>query len=196
MKAYNLGTFENDTVIEIGLEIESLIIKVNCTTQDFIMVFCVSVIANVIVICFQIVASLGLNDELTGCIKISIVAALSFAVFMYLVRFYNLMKSGQRLAINVKQSRRALEDVMINQIKLRGLSEKAIDKLSVLHGRLEVYQYQHPISPYSIFGLSNRTFCGTLATIITYIVVLVKVRGVETSNTLSNSNTINQTITT
>ena len=84
---------------------------------------------------------------------------------------------------------------MLNQVKLNSMSKKSTDEISLLQRRLEVYNYLHPISPHSIFGLSNRTFCGTLATIITYIVVLVKVRGVETSKT-SNYTNINQTITT
>ena len=193
MKPYNSGTFENDIVIDLGLELERLIITVNCAIQDFIMVFCASLIATLIITCFLIVASFGLNDELTGWVKSSIVAALCFALFMYLVRFYNLMKSGEVLAINVKKSRRALEDIMINQSKVNSLSQKAINKISVLHRRLEVYHFLQPISPHSIFGLSTRTFCGTLATVITYIVVLVKVRGVETSS-ISNFNNFNQTL--
>ena len=160
------------------------------------MTFCASTVACLIIICFQIVAHLGLNDVLTGSKKYSIVIALSFGVVMYLMRFYSLMKSGQQLSIKVKLSRRMLEDVFINEEKVFNLPKKGNDKLSVLRKRLEVYQYLNPISPYAVFGLSNRTFCATLATTITYIVVLIKLRGLESSNTFSNIDVANETVST
>ena len=46
-----------------------------------------------------------------------------------------------------------------------------------------MYQYAAPISPYAVFSLNNKTFCATVATIITYIVILIKLRGVENLKT-------------
>ena len=64
----------------------------------------------------------------------------------------------------------------------------------MLQRRLEMYQYVAPISPFSVFGLNNKTFCATLATIISYIVVLIKLRGVEIPKTLTNLQAVNETI--
>ena len=97
-----------------------------------------------------------------------------------------MIKAGQRIGVKVKQSSRVLGDVMINQFKEDSLCERPNNKLSVLRERLGVYHYRQPISPCSVFGLGNKTFCATLATVITYIVVLVKLKDVGMSTTLSN----------
>ena len=64
---------------------------------------------------------------------------------------------------------------------------------TVLRKRLEVYQYLNPISPYAVFGLSNKAFGGTLASIVTYIIVLIKLRGVETAKSSLALDTVNGT---
>ena len=186
------GVFKNDIVIEIGIEIERLINTANRATQDFIMVFCASSIANLIIASFHIVAILGWNDSLKEYRKPSLVTAFSCAVLMYLVRVYNLIKAGQRIGVKVKKSSRTLGEVMINQVKPYCLCDKPNNKLSLLRERLEVYHYRQPISPYSVFGLGTKTFCATIATVITYIVVLVKLKDLGTSNGLSNVGNVNQ----
>ena len=191
MKLHKSGSFENDMVIDIGMEIERLISTANRATQDFIMVFCVSSIANLIIACFHIVAILWLSNSLKVSRKTALVTAFIFAVIMYLVRFYNLMKAGQRLGAKIKRSSRALGDVMIMNQDM--LDEKTKNKLSVLRERLEVYRYRQPISPYSVFGLGTKTFCATLATVITYMVCLVKLRDLGSSKTLFDVGTLNQT---
>ena len=90
---------------------------------------------------------------------------------MYLVRFYNLMKAGQRLGAKIKRSSRALGDVMIMNQDI--LDEKTKNKLSVLRERLEVYRYRQPISPYSVFGLGTKTFCVTLVASQSNILVII-----------------------
>ena len=180
----------------MGLKVERLITTANCATQGLIMTFFASTIACLIIICFQLVAHLGLNDVFTGIKKTSMVTGLCFVIVMYLMRFYSLMKSGQLLTIKIKQVRRTLEDSLIQQDAPFNLTDKSSDKLSVLRKRLEVYQYLSPISPYAVFGLSNRAFCATLATTVTYIIVLIKLRGMESSKTDSTIDTVNKTLTT
>ena len=134
-------------------------------------------------ICYHIVSSLGLNNIISGKLKFLQIIGGCFAAAMYLVRFYSLMNSGQQLSIKVKQSRRAFE----NNIILNGYIEtKDTCKQNVLQKRLEVYQYVSPISPYALFGLNNKTFYATLATIISYIVILIKLRGMDNSMTPIN----------
>ena len=187
-------TFQTDNVIEIGLKIECLITVVNRATQGLIMTFCISSIACLILSCFQIVAYLGLNNLPTQDWQSAHPVASMFVVVMFLVRIYSLMNSGQKLGVKVKQSRRSLDDFMIKEDKPCNLNERSYDKLSVLRNRLEVYQYLNPISPYSVFGLSKRTFGATLASMVTYIIVLIKLRGVETSKTSSDFVTMNDTV--
>ena len=136
---------------------------------------------------------MSLNDLIAPNIRNLHVSALSGGVALYLFRFYRLMSSGQRLLIKVKQSKRALENSIINIKSTSSLSEKCKKDFSVLRKRLEVYQYLPPISPYGIFGLSNKTFCATLATMISYIIILVKLRGMDTSKTLTDISLLNAT---
>ena len=103
------------------------------------------------------------------------------------------MESGQRVAIKVKQSRRVLEDVLMITEMASPSSKGHCDKLYVLHKRLEVYQYIVPIAPYAVFTLNNKTFCTTLASVITYIVILIKLRGVETSKAIPEAIFANNT---
>ena len=115
----------------------------------------------------------------SGDKKASLLTGLTFGVAMYLMRFYYVMNSGEQLAAKIKQSRRALEDALINEVSPCSLTENDKYKLSALRRRLEAYQHLYPISPYSVFSLSNKTFCATLATTITYIIVLIKWRDME-----------------
>ena len=57
-----------------------------------------------------------------------------------------------------------------------------------------MYQYVAPISPYSVFGVNNKTFCATLATVVTYIVILIKLRGLGNSKVASNVQIFNETL--
>ena len=194
IESHGCVTSQTNNVIEIGLKIERLIIDVNRATQGLIMTFCISSIACLILSCFQIVAYLGLNALATENWHCVYVAGCISLVVMFLIRIYSLMKSGQQLAVQVKKSRRILDDVMIKEDEPCNINGRSCDKISVLRKRLEVYQYLNPISPYSVFGLSNRTFCATLASMVTYLIVLIKLRGVETSTTSSDLNTMNDTV--
>ena len=183
----------NDDVIEIGLKVEGLIVTANFATQGLIMTSCMGSISCLIVFCFLLVANVGLNDLQTGVKLALIVVAYILAVLMYLMRIYGLMASGQHLGTKVKLSRRALENFIIDNDIPCYMNEKSSKKISVLRERLETYQYLSPISPYSVFQLNTRTFCATLATIITYIIVLLKLRGVETSKSIPGLITVNET---
>ena len=138
---------------------------------------------------------MGLNDASTGKLKIWAISAGSFSATMYLIRFYRLMNAGQQLSIKIKQSRRAFENNIILK-ESTGMNDVYRQKLYMLQKRLEVYQYVAPLSPYAVFGLNNKTFCATLATIISYIVIMIKLRGVENAKTIAASKMINETMST
>ena len=181
-----------DDVIKLGLEVEGLISAVNRATQGLIMTGCMGSIACLIVFCFFIVTSIGLNDLHTGTKVALLSVAYTLALTLYLMRIYSLMASGQQLANKLKLSRQTLENAMIDDSTPSLTNEKSRNRLSVLRKRLETYQYVSPISPFSVFQLNNRTFFATLATIITYMVVLIKLRGAETSKTIQISNSANE----
>jgi hypothetical protein len=87
------------------------------------------------------------------------------------------MVSGQRLGNSINQSKRVLEDYIMSHEETFRLTKDASNKLSILLKRLEVYQFIPSNTPYGVFNLSRETFYSTLTVIITYIVVLIKIRG-------------------
>ena len=89
------------------------------------------------------------------------------------------MNSGQRLGNSVAQSKRALEEYTLAHKSSFQLTIQNSTKLKILQKRLDIYQLVHPISPYSVFSLNRKTFYSTVALIITYIVVLIKLRDGE-----------------
>ena len=165
----------------------------NRATQGLISTIFSSLILSIVFICYHIVSSLGLNNAISGKLKFLQIIGGCFAAAMYLVRFYSLMNSGQKLSIKVKQSRRAFENNIILK-EFNGNNDESKQKSFVLQRRLETYQYLSPISPYGVFGLNNKTFCATLATIISYVVILIKLRGVESPKSATSLQSTNETM--
>ena len=168
-------------LIDFGLRVERLITKTNQTTQGLIMIFFSSSIASLTVMCFLIVSHLGLSETQEYNGKHLLTSCHSLIAVLYLIRVYSIMASGQELSVKVKRSRRTLEDAMMEGNLACVGNNGECDKVDILRKRLEIYQYLCPISPYAVFTLSTKTFCTTLASVITYIVILIKLRGVETS---------------
>ena len=175
------------------MELEKIIIIANRATQGLIATIFTSLILCLVLISYHIVVSLGLNDASTGKLKVWQISAGCFGATMYLIRFYRLMSAGQQLSVKIKQSRRSFENNIILKEPTQG-NDGYREKLYMLQKRLEVYQYIAPISPYSAFGLNNKTFCATLATIISYIVIMIKLRGVENAKAASSFRTVNETV--
>ena len=192
-KLLNHHSTYQEEILEIGLKLENIIVATNVSTQGLIAVFFASSISVLTTFCFQIVSTLGLNHLGTENIRNVHVSALSFGVMLYLLRFHRLMNSGQRLLMKVKQSKRALENNIIGIKSTFSFSHESNNSLSVLRKRLEVYQYLPPMSPFGIFSLSNKTFYATLATIISYIIILIKLRGADTSKSSNDLSSFNST---
>ena len=166
----------------------------NNATQGFSATFFISIIVSLVCVCFNIISALSLNDStfLMGNLKVLHVLVAIIAYVMYLTRFYRLMNSGERLWIKVKQSKRIFENRIILNELIR-IQDSDRQKSYVLQKRLDVYQYVPPISPYAAFGLNNNTFYATLATVISYVVILIKLRGVDATNTVMTAHVINGT---
>ena len=153
-----------------------------------------SSLISITILSFQLVSNLGLNELHEGENRMALAATCFFAVLMYLFRLHILTKSGHNLGNKIRKSVRVLEDGIISKRISSQLKEESCNKLFVLRKRLEVYQYLSPIAPYSVFSLNHRTFCATLATVLSYILVLLKLRGVETSAAQAGPNDINKTV--
>ena len=166
----------NERVIDLGLSLERLIPTMNNAIRGLITIFYSGTVISCIMIAFQLAATLKAEDFDSSDERQLIFCGYIFSTLMYLTRLYFLMNSGQRLGNCVAQSKRALEDYTLAHESAFQLTAQYSTKLKVLQKRLDTYQLVHPISPYSVFNLSRKTFYSTLALIITYIVVLIKLR--------------------
>ena len=176
VKPHSTNTYEQ--LIDLGLSLEMLIVTTNNTTRLFITACYAESVASCILIAFQLAAMIKAGDFSSSNERKLIIFGYIFSTLMYLTRLYFLMDSGQRLGNGVIQSKRALEEYTLsNEVDLV-LSRKYASKLTILQKRLDAYQLIHPISPYSVFNLSRKTFYSTLGIILTYIVLLIKLRDV------------------
>ena len=177
-------------LIELGLMIQTTVRKTNKTFREFIATSYVCSVISLTLSMFVVVANLTLNEEQ----NLDFITGIFFCeCLVCLVRLYYLMSSGEFLANKIKQSKRVLEEVGIFQeISSENCKHQTYYKTYyVLQQRLNI---DHPIAPFSIFTTNNKTFVVTITTIITYIVILIKLRGTETSLPYDGNNKINTTM--
>ena len=186
--------FENHDVIDMGLKIEKLIPTANKSLEGFIMICYINAIVSLTISSFNLVSSISLNDVHTDQNRPVLCGIFIFASAMYLTRLYILTKAGQTLGNRIKHSRMVLEDNIISQVTSPTLKKNGCNNLFLLRKRLEVYQFLYPIAPYGVFPLGYRTLFATLATMLSYIVVLIKLRGMETLTAVSALNGRNETL--
>ena len=182
-----------EDILEIGLKLENIILAANHATQGLIATFFIGIVVCLVTMFFGIVSTLSLNDSATGYLKVIHATGGIIEAAMFLCRFYRLMNSGDRLWKNVKQARRTFENKIILNEGIE-IKDNIKQKSYVLQKRLDVYQYVSPISPYAVFGLCSKTFFATLATVISYVVILIKLRGVDGQNATIASRAINETV--
>ena len=171
---------------------ENIILAANHAIQGLIATFFIGIVVCLVTIFFGIVSTLSLNDSATGYLKVIHATGGIIEAAMFLFRFYRLMNSGDILWKKVKQSRRAFENKIILNDSIE-IKDNVKQKSYVLQKRLDVYQYVSPISPYAVFGLCSKTFFATLATVISYVVILIKLRGVDDQNATITSRANNET---
>ena len=126
------------------------------------------------IIAYIFVTLVTVNATFQGQGKELYSSALFIMCLLYLVRLHFIMKSGQRLGYKMKQSKRVLEDTLLVQGASAKHKHPNIHKIMVLQQRLGI---DGPISPYNVVTIGSRTFYATLATVLTYIVILIKLRG-------------------
>ena len=188
---------QKERIIDLGLSLEKLILTMNNAIRGLLTTFYTATVLSCILISFQLTATLKADDFSCSDERKIIFCGYIFSSLMYLTRLYFLMDSGQRLGTSINQSKRALEEYTLANESVFVLTTHYWSKLKILQKRLDTYQLVHPISPYSMYNLSRKTFYSTLALIITYIVVLIKLRDGPKQgfdNSIGSCNLQNQTI--
>ena len=169
--------YQTEGIFDLGLSVEKLIINANRTTRGLITTSYFGSVTSCIMIAFQLATNCGEKDWQENIHRIVIITAYICATLMYLTRIRFMMVSGEKLGNAIIQSKRDLEDYCITHEETFKLTKPVSNKLLVLQKRLNFYQFVSPITPYGVLNLSRKTFYSTLAVIITYIVVLIKLRG-------------------
>ena len=176
------------------MKVEQTLLTAKDGFSGIVLTFYVGTVGCLIINSFMFVGTIGLNETLAGNIRLIFAGALFLSVLMHLMRLYMIMDAAQNLGNEIKQAKRVLEEFMIRQDINSSNELRNTNKIFVLRKRLEMYQLFPPISPFSVVSLGHRNFCATLATIITYIVVLIKLRGLETSQTCPSPILMNDTV--
>ena len=161
----------------MGIETEKLIGQLNSALQGLIMTCYIYSLYTIILMAFHMIFNVCLNNVHTAENKFIWFGICILSIIMYLIRLRYLMNSGQGLGNKIKESRRTLQDLVI-AIPHSKINHFELSKISILINRLETYQLFPPITPYSVLSLNNKTFYATIATMITYMVILIKIRGV------------------
>ena len=175
------------------MKTEKLITRLNEAAQGLIMTSYINYLVSLVLMSFSLVSNMGLNETHTDENRVLLTIVNVLAALMYILRLYILMKSGQILGNTIQRARKLLEDILF-QLPISNANAELRNKIHILKDRFEKYQHHAPITPYFTFSLSNRTFCATLATIITYIVVLIKLRGEKTTLSAGpTQGTVNET---
>ena len=168
--------FQDIDLVDIGLKLQKLVGTTNNSLQGLTSSSYIYSIFVMILFSFQMLSNVFSNAVHTAENKVIWCIICSLVVLMYLFRLKMLMKSGQQLGNIIRESRMNLEEILL-KFPPSKMKEEEVNKISILGSRLESYQLTPPITPYGIFSLNNKTFFATLATMITYIVVLIKLRG-------------------
>jgi len=172
----NDKVFHDGYKVDTGLKLEKLVGTTNNALQGLTSSTYIYSIYIMIAFSFQMLSNVLSNAVHTTQSKLLWCIIGILVVFMYLMRLKFLMRSGQMLSNTIKESRISLEEILIENPPST-MKEEEVNKITTLRSRLECFQLTPPITPYGIFSLNNKTFFATLATMITYIVVLVKLRG-------------------
>ena len=181
--------YQTNAMLEIGFSIEKLVKRINNTLKGLIMTSYITSVALFTIISYMFVTLVTINDTFQGQGQELYSSALFLMCLLYLVRLHFIMKSGQRLGCKMKQSKRVLEDTLLVQGASAQHKHPNIHKVLVLQQRLGI---DSPISAYNVLTIGSRTFYATLATVLTYIVILIKLRG-STQSTNKHTHTHNST---
>ena len=172
----NDSVFQDGHKVDIGLKLEKVVGITNKALQGITSSTYIYSIFIMIAFSFQMLSNTLSNAVHTTESKVIWCIIGILVVFMYLMRLKFLMRSGQVLSNIIKESRISLEEALIENPPSK-MKDEDVNKINILRSRLESYQLTPPITPYGIFSLNNKTFFATLATMITYMVVLIKLRG-------------------
>ena len=173
---------EVDLILKLGFSIEGLVIQVNNLLKGLIVITYFTCVVKFTLTAYQCVSLLTLNDTFQAPNKPMYIAIMFSGCLIYLIRLHFIMKSGQQLGVRIKQSKRAFEDYCLAQGGSTQLKYQSSNIFFVLQQRLGI---DCPIAPFYLFNVNSRTFFATLATVVTYLVILIKLRGAATSDSVS-----------
>ena len=168
-----------DQVVDPGLHLESVLRATASTLEKMIAVSYFTSAVSLTITSFVLLTQLTLNEVEYDAQYYGFSTFYFFLCLLFYVRLYFLMITGQYLITQMKDAKTSLEDFRLNQeVSLTQFNFQKFYKMELLQDRIG---NDSPIAPFSIFSLSIKTFVATLATILTYIFILIRMRGLEDS---------------
>ena len=168
-----------DQVVDLGLHLESVLRVAANTLEKMIAVSYFTSAISLTITSFVLLTQLTVNEIEYDAQYYGFSTFYFFLCLLFYVRLYYLMITGQYLITQMKDAKISLEDYRLNQeVSLSEFNFQKYYKMELLQDRIG---NDSPIAPFSIFSLSIKTFVATLATILTYIFILIKMRGIEDS---------------
>ena len=168
-----------DRVVDLGLHLESVLSLTADTLEKMNAVSYFTSAISLTITSFVLLTQLTLNEVEYDAQYYGFSTFYFFLCLLFYTRLYFLMITGQYLITQMKNAKISLENFRLNQeVSLSQFNFQKFYKMELLQDRIG---NDSPIAPFSIFSLSIGTFARTLATIVTYIVILIRMRGFEDS---------------
>ena len=171
---YQCVNSETNVLIDIGLEMVELPPTITKTLEGMIATFFVTAATSLTISLYILIASTFLNIMNIGVAFPLLSSFYVCLAFNFYIRLFYLMNSGYHLAEAMKESKTYLEKFRLIQYTLDfENNSKLTYKMDLLQSKLAV---ESPIKPYSMISISNQAFMGTLTSILTYLVILIRFR--------------------
>lgn len=172
------GNVFNEEIISITLSLVDITRKTNKSFGGMLM----NTYTNCLIICtttLYVFSSLFIN-KYNGVAKFFIALACVSMTILSMIRLWHHTSAGQQLATGMRKCVHTLYKIQI--LKDTKISS---DSTSILYNFLHENSHS-PISPFSTFSLSNKTLLGVFATILTYLIVLIRFKACEDEDIWTN----------
>ncbi len=155
------------SAVDLGFDISNILDLANSVLEPFMLIF--SGLYLGILTSTLYCASSGMFRTLSIFKRLEVAAywCVSLMSFIALASFCS---TGQELENKRAKARKTLET------RLRHADDLGDDLATEMRLLADTLGQPHPVCPYSMFGVNNSSFLCTIATIVTYLIVLVQFR--------------------
>ena len=174
-------------IIDAGLDLGRAVKMINKTLQGILATTITTCTVSSALSLYLFVAISTLYQKGNVVTGLPIFSASAGTIcLIYLVRLYYLTNCGQLLGNVIKEARFNLQEYRLENMKYIEDNFIVSQQLIVLQERMCCGDF--PIFPFAVFSLSTSTFVRTIIAVLGYVVILIKLRGVESPNDVFSQN--------